>query len=609
MTTSNGTSGHEIRCDALIIGAGFSGISMLYKLRQLGLNAKIFEAGDNFGGTWYWNRYPGARVDSEFPFYQLNIPELYRTWTFKERYPDHRELRRYFAHADKVLNLAKDTIFNAKVVDCSWDDNAGEWTIKTEQGRVAKTRFLLLCSGLLHQRHIPDFPGLKDFKGQIFHSSFYPEDLDLKGKKVALVGAGATAVQITQEVAKQAEHLTIFLRRPSLCLPAQQRPISKAENHAWRGFLHSLMASGRKSKDGFLPAPPNTQNALDVSPEERDRFWEEMWEDGAFRLSTQNYQDIMISKEANALVYEFWAKKVRARMTDPAKMDQMAPLPADKMPYHIFTKRPPLEMDYYECVDRPNVDVVNTKTTLSKAFNETGIMMEDGRQIDFDILILATGFDAFSGSLTNMGLKSRDGVDIKDYWKDGIRALFGTTFAGYPNAFMTYTPFAPTALSNGTTIIEIQCDFACAAIRKVLDSERKGSGGRGIKSIEALASAEDEWAAYVEAQNAPTLFPLTQSWWTGANIPGKKSQLLTYLKGIGEYEKETRDRLERLEGFDVRYWDGAQEANASSRGTTSLKRKAGGEPMAEHVEHVEHGEDGSGKASETVEILRPTAST
>lgn len=399
MGDTNGNYGPEIQVDALVIGAGFSGVSMLYRLRKLGLNVKIFEAGDGFGGTWHWNRYPGARVDSEFPFYQLNIPEVYKTWTFNERYPDHRELRAYFAHADKVLSLRKDTYFNARVIDCSWDDDAGEWTVKTQQGHVAKTRFLLLCSGLLHHRHIPEFPGLKDYKGRVFHSSFYPEGLDVKGKKVGLVGTGATAVQITQEVAKEAEHLTIFLRRPSLCLPAGQRPLSKAENQAWHLYLDSILATARKqSTNGFLPIPIPTEKTLDVPKEEREKYWESLLEGGGFRFWVSNYPDIMLSAEANATVYEFWARKVRARMTDPAKMDEMAPLPAEKMPYHIFTKRPPLEVDYYECVDKPSVELVNTKRTPSKAFNSKGIQMEDGRQIDFDILILATGFDAFSGS-------------------------------------------------------------------------------------------------------------------------------------------------------------------------------------------------------------------
>lgn len=318
----NGDSQPTIHCDALVIGAGFSGVAMLYRLRKLGLNAKIFEAGKEFGGTWSWNRYPGARVDSEFPFYQLSIPEVYTTWSFKERYPDHRELRSYFAHCDKVLQLSKDAYFNARVNGCTWDDEAGEWTVKTEQGHVARARFLLLCSGLLHQRHIPDFPGLKDFKGQIFHSSACPDALDLKGKKVALVGTGATAVQITQEVAKEAERLTIFMRRPSICLPAVQRPISQEENWAWHGWLNAVFAMSRDTAGGFLPMPPLTKGVFDVSDAEREEHLNNMLRAGGFRFWTSSYKDVVLSKEANQKVYEHWAKSVRARMTDPAKMDQ-----------------------------------------------------------------------------------------------------------------------------------------------------------------------------------------------------------------------------------------------------------------------------------------------
>ncbi|KAK2613374.1 hypothetical protein N8I77_000292 [Diaporthe amygdali] len=579
-------------CDALVVGAGFSGVSMLYRLRKLGLNAKIFEAGDGFGGTWHWNRYPGARVDSEFPFYQLTIPEVYETWTFKERFPDHHELRAYFEHCDKVLDLRKDTQFNARVIDCSWDDNAGEWTVKTQQGHTAKTRFLLLCSGLLHQKHIPDLPGLKNYKGKLFHSSFYPEDLDLKGKRVALVGTGATAVQITQDVAKQADHLTIFMRRPSTCLPAGQRQVTDVENRGWHPYLGSIFKLSRTSKNGFLPTTQPTVRTEDVPEAERHKLWEELWTRGAFSFWNQSYADLMVSKEANKLHYEFWARKVRARMTDEKKMQHMAPLPVEKMPYWIFTKRPPLEIDYYEMVDKPWVDVINTKETPSKEFNETGIEMDDGTQIDFDVLILATGFDAFSGSLTNMGLKSRKGTDLRDYWSAGIRSYLGTTTSEFPNAFMTYSPLAPTALSNGTSIIEVQCDFAVAAIKKILDSEKQG---RRIKSIEPVPEAEDEWEAYVDAQNAPTLMPLTESWWTGANIPGKKPQMLTYLKGLSVYETEIQEKLENWEGFDVRYWD-------SVEGETSTRKR-----KAEHISHVEYAQQDLDEASEAREVLRPTA--
>ena len=396
----NGNSNHmsTIHCDALVVGAGFSGISMLHRLRKLGLSAKIFEAGDDYGGTWYWNRYPGARVDSEWPFYQLSIPEVYKTWTFKERFPGHHELRAYFAHASEVLNLRKDTYFGARVVDCSWNDDAGEWTIKTEQGHATKTRFLFLCTGILHHQRVPDWPGLNEYKGQVFHSSSYPEDLNLEGKRVALVGTGATGVQITQEVAKQADHLTILMRRPSTCFPARQRALSVNENRQWYAYLSAIFASGRTSVDGFIPRPRPTQRTVDAPAEERERLWDELWDRGALASWSQNYMDVVVDKEANRLVYEHWARKVRERMTDERKMQLMAPLPVEKMPYWILTKRPPLEIDYYEMVDKPWVDVINTKQTPTKAFNKTGLEMEDGRQIDFDVLIFATGFDAFKGA-------------------------------------------------------------------------------------------------------------------------------------------------------------------------------------------------------------------
>lgn len=371
---------------------------MLYRLRKLGISAKIFEAGDDYGGTWYWNRYPGARVDSEWPFYQLSIPEVYKTWAFKERFPGQQELREYFTHAAQVLDLRKDTYFNARVVDCSWDDDAGEWTIKTEQGHVARTRFLFLGTGILHHQRLPDWPGLDEYKGQVFHSSSYPEDLDLKGKRVALVGTGATGVQITQEVAKQADHLTILMRRPSTCMPARQRTLSVNENQGWQAYLGAIFESGRTSKDGFMPRPQPLQRTVEVPREERERLWDELWDRGALSTWSQNYPDIVTDKEANKLAYEHWARKVRERMTDQRKMQFMAPLPVENMPYWFLTKRPPLEIDYYEMVDKPWVEVVNTKQTPSKKFNETGLEMEDGRQIDFDVLIFATGFDAYKGA-------------------------------------------------------------------------------------------------------------------------------------------------------------------------------------------------------------------
>jgi cation diffusion facilitator CzcD-associated flavoprotein CzcO len=393
-TNINPSVGAIVHSDVLIIGAGFSGISMLYRLRKAGFNTKVFESGGDFGGVWYWNRYPGARVDSEWPYYQLNIPEVYRDWEFSEKFPGHQEIRAYCAHIDKVLNLRKDVQFNAHVVDARYSAEEGQWTVKTDQGHIAKSKYLVLCTGLLHRRHIPDFPGLTTYKGVIHHTGFWPEDMSVKGKKVGLIGAGATAVQVVQELAKEADQLTVFMRRPSLCLPMGQRPVGSDEQKGWKAYFEALFKAGRQSRAGF-PGSVETAGVFDVSAEERERHLEEIWERGGFNFLMCNYSNVVLDKEANKVVYDFWAKKIGQRIKDPKKRELMVPKEA---PYYFGTKRSPLEQDYYEMLDRPNVDIVNLNETPLKTFNETGMLLEDGQQLDFDVVVLATGFDSFSGS-------------------------------------------------------------------------------------------------------------------------------------------------------------------------------------------------------------------
>lgn len=354
----NGNVSHDpIKCDVIVIGAGFSGMTAIHRFRKLGMNVKCFESGSDFGGVWYWNRYPGARVDSEAPFYQLNIPEVYRDWHFNQRFSDHHELREYMAHIDKVLDLRKDTTFHARVVDASWDANTNLWTIKTLQGHVAQAKYLVSCTGLLHRTYTPDFAGLKDYKGEIYHSGAWPEDFNPKGKKIGLIGAGATAVQITQELGKQADELTVFLRRPSYCYPMGQRTWTEEEQRAWKTFYPALFKAGRDSFAGF-PTARLPLGALDVSDKEREEWFENVWARGGFNFGLANYNNIVIDKDANKvwcsaylnallrwmltrqLAYDFWRKKVCARLTDPEKNKIMAP---EVAPYYFGTKRSPLE--------------------------------------------------------------------------------------------------------------------------------------------------------------------------------------------------------------------------------------------------------------------------
>lgn len=526
--------------DAIVVGAGFSGIANLYRLRKDGLKVHVFESASDFGGVWYWNRYPGARVDSETPFYQLNIPEVYNTWAFSSRFPDHRELRQYMAHVDKVLNLRPHVSFNSKVCGAEWDAGTSQWHIKTENGKQARARFLILATGLLHRTYKPDFPGLSTYKGTLHHSGAWPEDTSVKGKKVAVIGAGATSVQIVQELGKEADHLTVLMRRPSYCLPMGQRKWTEEEQRAWRAYYPALFTAGRKSQAGFPTERPD-KGVFDVSDEERERHMEETWKLGGFQFVMQGYNDVVLSKEANKVVYDFWKRKIRERFTDQKKAALMAP---DNMPYYFGTKRYPLEHDYYEVLDQPNVDIVDLNANPLETFTEKGLKLggEDSER-DFDVVVLATGFDSFTGSLTQMGLKNKDGIDIKDVWAKGVRTYLGMCMAGFPNAFMVYTPQAPTALSNGPTIIEAQTDWICDTI--------KALNAQGVKVLEATPEAEEEWKTGMNAMEKHTLYPYTSSWWNGSNIPGKVAENMTYIAGIDNYEVQCREKMAGWKGFDV----------------------------------------------------------
>ncbi|KAF2640036.1 FAD/NAD(P)-binding domain-containing protein [Massarina eburnea CBS 473.64] len=529
--------------DAIIIGAGFSGISNLHRLRSDGLNCHVFEAGEDFGGVWYWNRYPGARVDSETPFYQLSIPEVYQTWSFSQRFPDHHELRAYMAHVDKTLNLRKDVSFNSKVNSCTWDKNKSRWAITTENGKKATGTFLILCSGLLHRTHLPEWKGLKDYKGVIHHSGAWPEGTNVKGKKVAVIGSGATSVQIVQELGKEADQLTLLMRRPSYCLAMAQRAWSKEEQDQLRAYYPAIFAAARTSAVGF-PVERKDKRIQDEDPSVRERHFEDCWRAGGFQFLLGNYSNVVLDPEANKVVYDFWKKKVRERLTDPEKQKLMAP---DDAPYYFGTKRSPLESDYYTVLDQPNVDIVDLNKNPIDTFTEKGLKVagedDGGGEREFDVVVCATGFDSFTGSLTHMGLKNKDGIDIKDVWSDGVRTYLGMMMHGFPNAFMVYSPQAPTALSNGPTILECQTGLVGDTIKSLR--------AQGVKTIEATPEAEDEWKKGMNAMVEHTLYPFTNSWWNTSNIPGKKAENQSYIGGINNYEAQCRDKMTGWKGFEV----------------------------------------------------------
>ncbi|KAH6683863.1 hypothetical protein B0J14DRAFT_389 [Halenospora varia] len=522
----------------LIIGAGFGGVYALHKFRQLGLEVKLVEAGSGFGGVWHWNRYPGARVDSEFPFYQLSIPEVYKTFDFSERFPDHNELRRYFQHASKILDLDKDAIFNTIVEGTTWSD--GKWTCLTKDGRGITCKYLVLCTGSSYKKHLPAFKGLENYKGTLIHSAAFPEGgLDVKGKRVAVVGNGSTGVQIIQELGKLDCDLTAFIRTPIVGLPMKQRTISAQEQQSLRSFYDAILGSAKKCRPGF---PYNAQGKpfLDSTDEEREAQFEELWARGGFAFFLSNYMEFVTDKAANECIYNFWAKKTRARVKDPVKRDIVAPV---KQQHYFGVKRPSLEVDYYETIDRPNVTLVNLKKTSISEITETGIQTNDGEKRDFDIVILATGYDAMTGSLMDLWIRDREGRPLQELWQEGVETYLGLMITGMPNMFMVYSPQAPTALSNGPPVIESQVDWIISAVSKMEED--------GIKTIEPQKAFAEKWRKDIQDMNAMTLYPLENSWYMGANIPGKVREQLMYLGGVDAYNVAILDALIGWKGFDV----------------------------------------------------------
>lgn len=446
----------KLELDALVIGGGFGGVYTLYKLRELGLNAKIFEAGKELGGVWYWNRYPGARVDSEVPYYQYSLRKVWKDWSWSERFPGHAELRRYFKHAATALDLDDHIQFGEVIVECNFDETAKKWTAKCQSGREVICKYLIVAAGSSYKKHYPDFPGLDTYKGTILHAADFPEEgHDFSGKNAAIVGQGATGVQLTQEISKQAKDLTVFVRTPNIAFPMKQRTMTPEEQNQYKSIYETIFKAARECRSG-LPYFTDGKAATEVSDEEREERWEELWSRGAFNFSIGGYRDFLFDQKANDLMYDFWKKKVRARVTDPEKQEIVAP---NKPPHPIGTKRPSLEQDYYDCINQDNVHLVSLKSNGIQSFKPEGIETTDGTLHKFDVIVLATGYDAITGSFTGMGLKDKEGVDLREKWKQGVRTHLGMNCPGLPNMFMIYSPQGQSNsmsyLSRGCTVANI----------------------------------------------------------------------------------------------------------------------------------------------------------
>ena len=527
--------------DALIIGAGFSGLYQLYRLRQRGFDVRLFEAGADLGGIWHWNCYPGARVDSHVPNYEFSIEELWRDWNWTERFPAWDELRRYFHHVDEKLGLSRDIRFNSRVTSARFDADADQWQLECADGHRARARFLIPCTGFAAKAYVPALPGLESFAGPCFHTAHWPQDgLEFSGRRVGVIGTGASGVQVIQEAGKIASQLTVFQRTPNLALPMQQQTLDEPSQRAMKAQYPEWFRRRALSGGGLFDISPDERSALEVSEDERLAVFESAWRKGGFHFWGGTFRDISLDRKANQLAYDFWREKTRARIHDPAVAHKLAPTDA---PHPFGAKRPSLEQCYFEVFNQDNVTLVDVREDPIEEITSTGVRTK-AHHYEMDILVLATGFDASTGGLTQIDIRGLSGRSLKDIWSTGVQTHLGFGIPDFPNLLMLYGPQSPTSFCNGPTCAELQGDWVVDCLCHLRD--------QGHTRIEATPAAGESWTQHMAELAAGTLLGRADSWYMGANIPGKPRQLLHHV-GLQDYLAFCRQSAANgYSGFDLR---------------------------------------------------------
>lgn len=519
--------------DVVVVGAGFAGLYALHKLRDtMTMTVRTFEAGSDVGGTWFWNRYPGARCDIESVHYSYSFDEdLQQEWQWSEKFAGQPEILRYLEHVADRFDLRKDITFDTRVTAVHWNDDDSMWEVTTNHGEVVRSRFFISGAGNLSVPKTPEFGGIENFQGEVLMTGNWPrEGVDLTGKRVAVIGAGASGIQAIPLIAQQASHLTVFQRTPNFATPLGNGPIDPDEVARIKGAYSQVRDAARNHFLG-VPFDQVQPSALAVDAEERRRTFDERWNAGGFRLFIDSYQDILFDKEANDTIADYIRDRIHERVTDPEVADKLAPTG-----YSYGTKRPPLETSYYETYNRDNVTLIDVKDTPVKAITPTGVQVEDEVH-EADVIVLATGFDAMTGPLMAMDIQGRYGQRLADSWADGPRTYLGLMVHDFPNLFLITGPQSPSVLYNMPLAIEDHVDFATDAIR-YLDSQ-------GLDVIEPRQHAQDQWVATTNDIASQTLLPQTNSWYMGANIPGKPRACMVYLGGAPTYRSTCEDVVDR----------------------------------------------------------------
>ena len=526
--------------DAIVVGAGIAGLYQLYKLRQQGLNVRAFEAGTNVGGTWYWNRYPGARVDSQSEFYQYWFSEaLLKEWQWPERFPAQPDVEKYLNHVADRFDLRKDIQFNTRVKSAHFNETTNRWTVTTEAGEVYSTQYFMTCAGGLSAPLNAPFKGYEKFKGQTFHTARWPkESIDWAGKRVCVVGTGATGIQVIQTLAPLVKELTVFQRTANYTLPMSNPKYGPAEQAVVQAKLAHLKESVHRTFTGF-GYDFTDKTWAGSTPAERLELMETLWGDGSLAFWLAGYQEVFFDAAINEEVSQFVRAKMRARIKDPKKAAMLVPTD------HGFgTRRVPLDTRYLEAYDFDHVNLVDVKQEPIIEITEHGIRTS-AREYACDVLVMAIGFDAGSGALTAMDIRGRDGRVLKDEWKKEIRTTMGLQVVGYPNMFTTMAPFAPAgAFCKMPTCLQHQVDWINDCNRYAKDL--------GKTTVEPTAEMEEAWLQHHDEIANQTLVVKTTSWYRGSNVDGKPPRLLSYL-GVGNYRIKCDEvKSSGYAGFEMR---------------------------------------------------------
>ena len=495
--------------DVIIIGAGATGLYQLYRLRQLGLSVRVFEDGSGVGGTWYWNRYPGCRFDSESYTYGYSFSEeLLQEWDWREYYSGQPENERYFNYVADKFDLRRDIQLNARVASAVYDEHENRWRVQTEDGRRAGAQFLITAVGVLSARYIPDFAGLGSFKGDWCHTGKWPkEGMDLTGKRVGVIGTGATAVQLIPEIAGEVAHLTIFQRTANYCAPLRNGPIDPDTQRKIKASYPEIFKKCSETPGAFVHEF-DPRSALEVSPEERLTQYESLWAEPGFKKWLANFQDIMIPGEANEDYAEFVRNKIRERVKDPVVAEKLVPKD------HPFgSKRIPCESGYYEVYNQDNVLLVDVRGAPIERITPKGVKTSDA-EYELDVIIFATGYDAFTGSLTRIDIHGEGGQTLKDRFAEGPRTYMGIQSAGFPNLFTMPGAGAGNFTRGCEPLVEWVTDCICY-MRE-----------HHFTRISATPQAEEAWTKHVAEASANSIRTKANSWFVGANIPGKARVLL-----------------------------------------------------------------------------------